>query len=71
MAGMSEEKDAFGGQGLRSVCPPCSEPAQISEDWNLVYDHVRSHQGLGHLIPVEFLNGWMEGCEDGDEALTV
>ncbi len=33
---------------------------RILDEWNFVYNHVRPHQGLGYLTPMEFLAQWME-----------
>ncbi len=44
---------------------------EILDEWNYVYNHVRPHQSLGYLTPVEFLNRWMEECEDGGDVFTM
>jgi hypothetical protein len=40
-----------------SYCPRCSEPGHV-------YNHVRPHQSLGYLTPMEFLKAWMEESKD-------
>lgn len=38
----------------------------ILNDWNHVYNHVRPHQSLGYLTPMEFLSQWSEESRDRD-----
>lgn len=37
---------------------------RITDEWNYVYNHVRPHQSLGYLTPMEFLKAWMEESKD-------
>jgi transposase InsO family protein len=39
---------------------------EILCEWNYVYDHVRPHQSLDNLIPMEFLKTWMDEGKDRD-----
>lgn len=44
---------------------------EILDEWNFIYNHVRPHQSLGYLTPMEFLNAWMEECKDRDGVSTM
>ena len=39
--------------------------------WNHVHNHVRPHQSLGYLTPMEFLKAWLEESKDGDGVFTI
>jgi len=40
-------------------------------EWNYVYNYVRSHQSLGYLTPMEFFSLWMEECKDRGDVFTM
>lgn len=44
---------------------------RILDEWNHEYNHVRPHQSLGYLTPMEFLNAWLEESKDGDGVFTM
>ncbi len=44
---------------------------QILDEWNFVYNHVRPHQGLGYLTPMEFLAQWMEESKHRELLFTM
>jgi len=44
---------------------------RIPDEWNHEYNHVRPHQSLGYLTPMEFLKAWLEESKDGDGVFTM
>jgi transposase InsO family protein len=44
---------------------------ELVDGWNYTYNHVRPHQSLGYLTPVEFLSRWNEGSKDREQVSTM
>src|SRR5450759_2153930 len=40
---------------------------ELVDGWNYTYNHVRPHQSLGYLTPIEFLSKWSEGSKDREQ----
>jgi putative transposase len=40
---------------------------ELADEWNYIYNHVRPHQSLGYLTPVEFLSQWKEEGKDREQ----
>ena len=44
---------------------------KLVDEWNYTYNHVRPHQSLDYLTPVEFLSRWNEGSKDREQVSTM
>jgi len=44
---------------------------RVVDQWNFTYNHVRPHQSLGYLTPVEFLDQWKETSRDREQVSTM
>jgi putative transposase len=44
---------------------------ELVDEWNHTYNHVRPHQSLGYLTPMEFLSQWKETGKDRDQVSTM
>jgi len=40
---------------------------ELVDGWNYTYNHVRPHQSLDYLTPIEFLSKWSEGSKDREQ----
>jgi transposase InsO family protein len=44
---------------------------ELVDEWNYTYNHVRPHQSLGYLTPMEFMSRWKEAGEDREQVSTM
>lgn len=44
---------------------------EVVDEWNYTYNHVRPHQSLDYLTPMEFLHNWKEKGKDGEQVSTM
>ena len=44
---------------------------KLVDEWNHTYNHVRPHQSLGYLTPMEFLSQWKEAGKDREQVSTM
>ena len=44
---------------------------ELVDEWNHIYNHVRPHQSLGYLTPIEFFNDWVEDSNEKDRVFTM
>jgi transposase InsO family protein len=44
---------------------------ELADEWNHTYNHVRPHQSLGYLTPMEFLSQWKEAGEHREQVSTM
>ena len=44
---------------------------ELVDGWNYTYNHVRPHQSLGYLTPIEFLSKWSEDSKDREQVSTM
>jgi len=44
---------------------------KLVDEWNYTYNHVRPHQSLDYLTPVEFLRQWHEEGKDREQVSTM
>ena len=50
-----------------NICKTFAEQKQKLTDWEYLYNHVRPHQALGNLTPMEFYELWKRNPEEAYE----